>query len=112
MQAKNSVPLNDTDGTMGAKVGEACGHCGTNMNQAATVCTGCGARRKVGATKGEISKFVMAGLLIGFFGIGVIVESSSIIVFLLGLVMLSSPVIAPVLYAVLKRGEVRYFRRD
>jgi hypothetical protein len=94
---------------MAAKAGELCGHCGTEVREGFTVCTGCGARR-LEARPGRawfvsfIAMLVVAGVYVGVFPM-----SSEISKDLGRLVSVGSGVL--VFFAFFKK-EVRYVRRD
>lgn len=93
---------------MGAKSGELCGHCGTEVREGFTVCTGCGARR-FEARPGMawfvsfIAMLVVAGVYAGVFPM-----SSEISKDLGLLVSVGSGVLV---FFTFFRKEVRYVRQ-
>jgi hypothetical protein len=89
---------------VGAEQGETCGFCGTKMNQKATVCTGCGARRVTGMTGKEKGRFgILAFVLI--VGSALVTQGEGVIYGVIGAVVL------PIIAAVMMRNRVRYVRK-
>jgi len=94
---------------MGAKAGELCGHCGTEVREGFTVCTGCGARRfDTRPGRAWFVSFITVIFVLAIFA-GVFPLSSEISKDLGLLISVGSGVFV---FFVFFKKEVRYVRRD
>ena len=104
---------------MGAKLGESCSFCGTEMNQGSTVCAGCGAQRKEGVQGSDIFFALMGGLGLGllinfglFIVLGLVIGEIPSFLGILFLIMFLIPPIITVKKTMEEKGDqVLYVRR-
>lgn len=96
--------INLSQTKMGAKHEETCGFCGTEMNQGATVCTGCNARRVTGMTGKEKGRFaVLAFVLV--IGSALVTQGEGVIY------GVAAAVILPIVAGITMRNRVSYVRK-
>ena len=119
------TPLNDTDGTMGAKAGETCSFCGTRMVTGASVCRNCNARREEGVKAKHILSALMSGIGIGWLGGALIFlsvatifdlkqgENPFMVLLLFSLAVMFATPVSLISRSIRKnRGNVRYVRKN
>ena len=96
--------INLSQTKVGAKHGETCGFCGTGMNQGATVCTGCNARRVTGMTGEEKGRFVVLAFVL-VIGSPLVTQGEGVIY------GVAAAVILPIVAGMIMRNRVSYVRK-